>query len=163
MHIAPQMLPPVFHIQEIPMDVANKALVEWNHKMGPCNRPMGLQVAHGFIHHSELVALTVTADLVAQEVCGKNRTEAVELARLCASRSDLCRVTLRLWRELLFPAFAAARGYSWAISYQDANLHTGNTYRFDGWRKLGVSRSGTDKRSGRKGRNKVIWGWELPQ
>jgi hypothetical protein len=32
--------------------------------------------------------------------------------------------------------------------------------RFDGWRRVGFSRSGIDQRSGRRGRNKWIWLWE---
>ena len=83
------------------------------------------------------------------------REECCELSRLCCERPDLCRVVLRLWREFVFPA----TGKHWAISYQDAVAHTGNLYRFDGWVRLGKSRSGTDQRSGRRGRNKVIWGW----
>lgn len=79
--------------------------------------------------------------------------ETVELSRLCSSSPHLCRVTLRLWREAVFRKLKKP----YAISYQDAKLHTGNTYRFDGWRKIGTSRSGPDTRSGRKGRSKVIW------
>ena len=63
---------------------------------------------------------------------------------------------LRLWREFVFPAFGAP----WAVSYQDEKLHTGNLYRFDGWRVLATSqRSGPDTRSGRAGRSKSVWGW----
>jgi hypothetical protein len=84
------------------------------------------------------------------------RANTIELARLCASRSGLCRVALRLWREGVFPLF----GVQYAMSYQDADLHSGNTYRFDGWRRVAFSSSGTDQRSGRKGRRKWIWQWE---
>ena len=38
-----------------------------------------------------------------------------------ADRPGLCRVVLRLWRELVFPF----TGYEYAISYQDEQLHTG--------------------------------------
>jgi hypothetical protein len=44
-----------------------------------------------------------------------------------------------------------------AISYQDAALHSGNLYRFDGWQRRAFSHSGTDTRSGRPGRDKWIW------
>jgi hypothetical protein len=86
------------------------------------------------------------------------RANTIELARLCAVRPGLCRVALRLWREFVFPRM----GYEVAISYQDADLHNGNTYRFDGWTREAFSHSGTDKRSGRKGRNKWIWVWRRP-
>ena len=53
--------------------------------------------------------------------------------------------------------------YTHAISYQDADLHNGDTYRFDGWKREGYSSSGNDSRSGRKGRNKWIWVWTRKQ
>ncbi len=138
------------------MDEANRMLVAWGHRMGACNRPMGLLRAHGLFAHGHLVALTVTADLVAETCAGLSRGEAVELARLCASRPDLCRPMLRLWREFIFPSYGA----SWAVSYQDEALHSGDTYRFDGWVQLQQhARSGPDRRSGRVGRTKTIWGW----
>jgi hypothetical protein len=66
-------------------------------------------------------------------------------------------VALRLWREFVFPTL----GYRYAISYQDADLHNGNTYRFDGWKRLPlIGRSGPDSRSGRLGRRKYVWLWE---
>jgi hypothetical protein len=87
------------------------------------------------------------------------RRDAVELSRLCVARPDLCRVALRLWRSFVFSVLARERGYRWAVSYQDAALRSGNLYRFDGWVRIGRSRSGVDPRTGRKGRNKAIWGW----
>ena len=150
------LIAPIQHLAQIEMDEANHALTAWGHKMGPCRRPNGDIWAHGMFEHGRLVAVTVTAQMVAARAAGFARTEALELARLCATRSDLCRVMLRLWREMIFPAY----GYEWAISYQDEALHTGDTYRFDGWVKLQEhARSGTDQRSGRKGRVKTVWGW----
>lgn len=61
--------------------------------------------------------------------------------------------------SFVFPVLARERGYRWAVSYQDGALHSGNLYRFDGWVRIGRSRSSVDPRTGRKGRNKVIWGW----
>lgn len=84
------------------------------------------------------------------------RENTCELSRLCAERPHLCRVALRLWREFVFPQL----GYRYVISYQDADMHSGNTYRFDGWKRAGFSSSGTDTRSGRRGRRKWIWVWE---
>lgn len=61
-----------------------------------------------------------------------------------------------MWREFVFPVLPA----DFAISYQDADLHSGNTYRFDGWARLAFSRSGgIDQRTGRSGRNKWVWAW----
>lgn len=102
-------------------------------------------------------------------LAGQHRREAeagtadypplVELGRVCAVREHLNRAAVRLWREFVFPALCREHGWSWCISYQDAVLHSGDLYRFDGWVRLATSRSGTDARSGRKGRSKVIWGW----
>lgn len=149
------LAPPIQHIEAFSMADANAALLRWGHRMGPCIRPSDL-AAHGMFAHGELVAVTVTAGLIQPNtLAGLTRADAIELARLCAARPSLCRPMLRLWREFVFPAF----GRAWAISYQDEALHTGNTYRFDGWIAIGRSRSGTDARSGRKGRNKTVWGW----
>ena len=110
-----------------------------------------------------LVAVAATDTLIRQKVAGLGRDEAVELSCLCAARSDMCRVVLRLWRAFFFPVLSAQRGYRWALSYQDAAIHRGNLYRFDGWTKLATSRSGVDTRTGRRGRSKVVWGWRNPE
>jgi hypothetical protein len=126
----------------------------------PCVRPYGQMTrAHGLHQHDRLVAVTITAPLVRETCGGLTRAEAVELARLCAERTDLCRVMLRLWREMVFPALSQVHGWQWAVSYQDEAIHNGATYRFDGWVQIGRSRSGSDARSGRKGRSKAIWAW----
>jgi antitoxin VapB len=147
---------PRFTFERVDNHEADLALTLWGHKMGMCNRPIGLVQSHGAFLDGELCAVTVTADLVRETCAGFNRAQAIELARLCADRPHLCRPVLRLWREFIFPCY----GKSWAVSYQDKKLHNGDTYRFDGWVKLGASRSGNDTRGeGRKGRSKIIWGW----
>lgn len=111
------------------------------------------------MHNGQIVAVATSSSLIRECVGGGlkhlTRQNTIELSRLCAARSGLCRVMIRLWREFVFPQL----GYEYAISYQDADLHTGNTYRFDGWKREARSRSGTDSRSGRKGRDKWIWVW----
>lgn len=150
------LAPPIVHLEAIDHSALNSALILWRHKMGPWERPeFGPNWFHGLFHNGRVVAVTAAAPLISVEVCGLSRTQAIELGRLCAERSHLCRAMLRLWREFVFPAL----GYAWAISYQDAVLHTGNIYRHDGWIRLGQSSSGTDARSGKRGRRKVIWGW----
>ena len=114
---------------------------------------------HALYHEAVPVAVTMASNLIMPGVTGcpeLTRKNTIELSRLCASRPGLCRVMLRLWREFVFPAL----GYDYALSYQDADLHTGNTYRFDGWRRVAYSHSGTDTRSGRPGRDKWIWVWK---
>jgi DNA modification methylase len=136
----------------------NTRLAAWGHAMGPCERPTK-GWSHGLAHQGELVAVAATDHLVTPQVAGLTRAEALELSRMCAVRRDLCRVALRLWREFVFRPLGEAYGYAWALSYQDEGLHTGGLYRFDGWLPLARTRSGTDNRSGRRGRNKTTWGW----
>ncbi len=138
---------------------ANRCLVEWGHKMGPINRGNQGATCHALVHEGRAVAVTTASNLIAPVVGGgcqwMTRDNTIELSRLCAARGGLCRVALRLWREFVFPVM----GYEFAVSYQDADLHNGNTYRFDGWERVGRARSGTDTRSGRPGRDKWVWAW----
>lgn len=150
--------------RNIDREDANRALVAWSHKMGEMRRvDYGQEACHGLIHDGRLVAITTTSGLVRESVGGASwatRETAVELSRLCAERTSLCRVALRLWREFTFPLF----NRRWAVSYQDANLHTGNTYRFDGWHRVAYSAgaSSVDQRTGRQGRDKFVWVWPEP-
>lgn len=154
------LINPLISFDAITLDELNACLSAWGHQMGPFHRPdVGAARFHGLRHDGRLVAVVAADALVTPAVAGLSRAEAIELARVCAERPDLCRVALRLWREFVFPPICAARGCAWALSYQDAALHTGNLYRFDGWVQVGRSSSGTDPRRGKKGRRKVIWGW----
>lgn len=153
---------PIAELAPIDLDQANDLLVTWGHKMGPVIRGNGYARCHALYHNQYPVALATTSTLIRETVAtlpDLNRTNTCELSRLCAIRPGLCRVMLRMWREFIFPTL----GFQYAVSYQDADLHSGNTYRFDGWKRAGYSHSGTDQRSGRKGRDKWIWIWpELP-
>lgn len=157
------LLPALVAFDAITLDEINRCLVDWDHKMGPLQRPdFGFARFHGLRHSGELVAVVAADQLIPPETCGLRREEAMELTRLCACRPDLCRVALRLWREFVFPALSRSWGTPWAISYQDRRLHSGNVYRFDGWVPIGRTRSGTDQRGaggGRVGRDKTVWGW----
>jgi hypothetical protein len=155
------MLIPLCSFDRIDAAHANVLLVKWGHKMGPLNRPFpGSQFA--LFHNGQPVCVVTHGCIISTTVAavpGASRENSVELSRLCAVRPGLCRVGLRLWREFVFPSL----GYERAVSYQDADLHNGNTYRFDGWHRAGYSRSGTDARSGRKGRNKWVWIYPPPK
>jgi hypothetical protein len=156
---------PLATMQECSLGEANDLLVAWDHKMGALERGVtayGCQGQYVLLHEGSAIAVATHSTLIRDHVGGglnhMLRDESIELSRLCAARPGLCRVMLRLWRELVFPTIE--RRY--AISYQDADLHNGNTYRFDGWhRSPEKSRSGTDARTGTKGRDKWIWWWEL--
>lgn len=148
----------------ISRDEANAALVSWEHKMGPMRRvDYGDEACHGLIEDGKILAITTTSGLVREAVGGApwaTRETAIELSRLCASDKDLNRVALRLWRRFSFPKF----GKRWAISYQDSDLHTGATYRNDGWTRVchSAGASSVDQRTGRQGRNKWVWVWPEP-
>jgi antitoxin VapB len=152
-------LAPLVTFEEVSREEANRLLDSWGHKMGPMERGNMAGVHYALLHDGRPVAVAMAATLIRECVGGGmqhlTRENTIELARLCAERPGLCRVALRLWREFVFPLM----GYQYAISYQDADLHNGNTYRFDGWERVAFSSSGTDQRSGRKGRRKWIWLW----
>jgi hypothetical protein len=147
---------PICSFDEIDAGCGNSLLSEWKHKMGPLKRPFPCKY-FALFHHGKPVAVVAHGGLIATHVGGGlsflTRENTIELARLCAARSGLCRVALRMWREFVFPELRRAH----AISYQDATLHNGNTYRFDGWQRAGFSSSGADRRSGTRGRRKWIW------
>lgn len=151
---------PFVAFDSLPMREANRCLRSWGHRMGPVERPMGDLSAHALLHEGRPVAVVTAHTLIRENVGGGlsylTRANTCELSRLCAERPGLCRVALRLWREFVFPSL----GYPIAISYQDADLHTGATYRFDGWKRLAYARAGgNDSRSGRVARNRWIWAW----
>jgi len=163
--LAPSLFPLVW-FDQIDLSVANDCLQTWGHLMGPINRPMngsvvsgGGDTAHGLVLDGVLQAVTVTSTLIRENVAQHpemTRENTIELSRLCSLSPHLCRVALRLWRESVFRPLR----YRFAISYQDLDRHTGNTYRLDGWKVIARSRSGTDTRSGRPGRRKAIWMFE---
>lgn len=157
------MFPPVLHVEAIDRVQLNRLLVDWDHRMGPFRRPRyAIEAHHALMHNGAPVAVTAASETVREVVgqTGIRRDQCVELARLCACRPHLCRAMLRMWREFLFPSIAAAHRRQLAISYQDADLHTGQTYRFDGWVMVGRGgRGGPDSRSGRPSRDLRIWAW----
>jgi len=166
--LQPIVLPSMFPLvsfDQIELPEANKLLVEFGHKMGALNRGNQGAWCHAMFHEGEPVGVVTASWLIGRHLGGCDRKwhrdNVVELSRLAAARSGLCRVVLRAWREFALPAIANQNGFVAAVSYQDRVMHSGATYRNDGWRKIGTSHSGTDTRSGRPGRNKAIWLWEL--
>lgn len=149
---------PLVWFDKIDLADANALLLAWNHKMGAVERPNNYAVCHALVYSDRPVGVTVASTLIRPNAGGGlghlTRENTVELSRLCAERPGLCRIVLRMWREFVFPQL----GFATALSYQDADLHNGNTYRFDGWaRSPLLSNSGTDTRSGRHGRRKWLW------
>ncbi|WP_126975554.1 hypothetical protein [Frigidibacter oleivorans] len=159
------LIAPLVHVEAIDRLTLNRLLVEWNHKMGPLERPkFALEANYALYHNGVSVAVIATSETVREVVgqTGLRRDECIELARLCACRPHICRVMLRVWREFIFPPLAAVHRRQVAVSYQDADLHNGQTYRFDGWTMIGRGGGGgRDARSGRLGRDLRIWAWAI--
>lgn len=149
---------PHITLEEIGRSELNTWLSAWQHRMGPVRRPFR-GWSHALLQDGRPVAVAATDRLIRERAAGLERSEAVELSRLCAARPDINRAMLRLWRAFIFPELTVTHGFRWAISYQDKALHRGNLYRFDGWVALAHSASGTDSRSGRRGGRKIVWGW----
>lgn len=156
-------LTPIAHLEAIDRAAANELLDAWGHRMGAYARPnFTIEAHHALFEHGQPVAVAMAGETV-REVIGKTglrRDQCVELVRLCAARPGLCRVMLRLWREMVFPALSEVHTRPFAVSYQDESLHSGDTYRFDGWVPIGKGGGGgPDSRTGRLGRKMKIWGW----
>lgn len=149
----------ISEFRQVSLKETNKYLEKWSHKMGPLKRGNQGAICHMLFFKGEPIAVTTASHLIRCNVGGGleklTRANTIELSRLCSSREGICRIALRMWREFVFPDLK----FPIAISYQDSNLHSGNIYRFDGWKRIGYSHSGTDSRSGRIGRNKYIWVW----
>lgn len=132
------LLRPTASFESVELPAANVLLEKWGHQMGPLKRGNQGAVCHVLYHGDEPVAVTTASTTIRPNVggdIGLTRENSIELSRLCAARPGLCRVALRLWREFVFPSL----GYDHAISYQDADLHNGNTYRFDGWQRAATA------------------------
>lgn len=160
------MIFPLAGFDLITNDFADLLLKEWGHWLGGCDRPYGRQ-SFGLSIEGQVVAVAVSASTVGKTCGGVPRRECVELARLCAhpEHRDLTRPTLRLWRKLA--PIAWARKY-WPVralvSYSNATRHTGDIYRFDGWRKVGDVKGSTGGGSHSTKKNaepKAVWIFEL--
>jgi hypothetical protein len=140
---------------------ANELLVAWGHKLGPCNRPFRTE-SYAFEVDSTPVAIAMTCSIVHGPVAGYQVNEVVELARLASCNGWANRIMLRLWRELCAPRYACWQPKA-AISYSHNGFHTGDVYRFDGWKKVkenagSTGKGGNWKRRGKGYANEVIHG-----
>lgn len=172
--IAPRLLNslPIVGLEQISNQDANRLLVEWGHKLGPCNRPFRtesfcLEVA------GQPIAVAMTCSIVHGPVGGYQVHEVVELARLASSTPWANRVMLRLWREVCAPGYKCWKPKA-AVSYSHNALHAGTLYRMDGWTRV-KNDCGTDGKGGNWGRRgegyknaalhgkKTLWMWEYKQ
>ena len=156
------LIDPLASFDLIDRDEANACLVRWAHQMGAINRPLFRDpIDFGLRRGRELIAVA-TADTLIRPTAQLERSNAFELSRLCAATSRATRLMLRLWTEIGYPEIVRAWGTPWAISYQNAVLHVGDLYRFDGWVKLAYSTGGRDPRAlfnTVTARRRVLWGW----
>lgn len=159
---------PAVAFSSMPVTEANALVVLWEHKLGACRRPFGMQ-AFGLLVNGKPACVAISASTVNRRCAGYERGEVVELARLC-SDPDLrwaTRVGLRLWRETA-PAHWAARYWPVraVVSYANTALgHRGDIYRFDGWRCAGHVRGGTAGGNWSRGKRydaKTIWVYARP-
>lgn len=159
---------PVVAVMPVELDYANQLLIDWQHKLGSVHRPFRSE-AWAVLVDGEPVSVAVSASIVSSTVAGYRRDEVVELARQASRPGDgwASRVMLRLWRSVL-----AQRWKCWTvkavISYSHNATHTGDIYRFDGWRKVrdtcgssgggswSRSRYATDAVHGKK----TLWIWD---
>lgn len=143
--------------------IPDAALCEWGHWLGGCDRPFGRR-SFGLYVVGDLVAVAVSASTVNARCGGFDRRECVELARLCShpEHRDMTRVALRLWRKIAvqtWPYWSALA----AVSYANAARHSGDIYRFDGWKKVADAREGTAGGGWTRGKRyeaKTVWAFE---
>jgi hypothetical protein len=172
------------------MWAANELLVEWEHSLGPCKRPMRND-AFAIQLDGRPISVAITSTIVSGHVawtetstveCDKgannisvnvtpvryDRTEVVELARLCSAPGCAwaTRIMLRMWREVCAPRWGP-----WtpkvAVSYSQNAKHKGSIYRTDGWAKVredcGSSGGGAWSRKRYAGEahhgQKTLWVW----
>jgi hypothetical protein len=161
---------PLISFDLIENRIADQSLVEWGHWLGGCNRPFGRQ-SFGLFIENQLRSVAVSASTVNAKCGGYDRQSVVELARLCShpDHRDLTRVALRLWRVIgpvcwsrhFWPVVAA-------VSYSNAIRHTGDIYRFDGWRKVCEVSGGTAGTTWKRPRKKtfdakVVWAFDIKE
>lgn len=97
---------PLVTFDEVSLAEANDMLRKWAHKMGPLKRGNQGAWCHALNHDGRSVAITTASYLISSRVGGAHhltRENTVELSRLCAERSGLCRVALRLLEGVCFP------------------------------------------------------------
>lgn len=135
MTLAPRLIDvPLSGLYPVNVADANRLLVEWGHRLGPCNRPFRQE---GFVLELDArpIAVAVSASIVNGPVGGLRRDQVVELARLAAGAPWANRVMLRLWRECCAPRWDCWPVLA-AVSYSQNAHHRGDLYRFDGWEKV---------------------------
>lgn len=164
---------PLVGLVPIDVDEANALLEEWEHYLGPLDRPFRND-AWALDVDGEPISIATSSSIVGATSAGYEKHEAVELSRLCTRPGDqwATRVMLRLWREKAGPLWPcpkprAGQAALAAVAYSKNDRHEGRIYRFDGWTKVseraGSSGGGqwSRKRESNDAANgpKTLWLW----
>ncbi len=149
---------------------ADRLLEDWEHYLGPCNRPFGRQDFALEVNGVGLVAVATSASTVGSTSAGLPRREVMELARLVRHPGHPWATAscLRLWQAL-----APARWPYWEVkllvSYCSLKEHGpggGKIYQLAGWKKHGVKKGsvggGTWSKAASSvtGGAKILWTYE---
>lgn len=127
---------PVAGFAPIPVGDANRLIDRWGHNLGACRRPFDKR-AWTLDIDGRPISVAIGASIVSDHVDGRDRSEVLELARLCTDPDErwATRIMLRMWRQL-----APARWPHWPVkalyAYSQNDRHDGRIYRFDGWTKV---------------------------
>jgi len=167
----PLAVAPILAFTQIAVNQGNVLLSEWDHYLGPANRPFGMQ-AWALEVDSQPIAVAISASTVSATAAGLERTTVVELARLCSHPAHrwATRPTLRLWREIAGPRWPYWRAVA-AVAYSQNARHGGAIYRFDGWRRVtdncgrsaGAGTWTKPRPTGERSRGrKSLWIWNYP-
>lgn len=157
---------PIVAVEPIDLDDANALLDKWEHPLGACHRPFGIE-AHVLEVESVPVAVTVSASTVSATCGGDSRFDLVELARIGRSPDApwVLRPMLRIWREAIartWPHWPVLAAVSYALPGTP-----GDIYRFDGWERVGRVRpsvgggtwSNSPKVNAMADGEKTLWRW----
>lgn len=162
---------PLAAFDQVDHEVADAALAEWAHFLGPCERPFGRH-SFGLFVEQQLVAVAVSASTVSSTLGGYERKDVVECARLCTRPGwkPMTRVALRLWREIAPTLWGRDQWPVRAVvSYANKRAgHSGDVYRFDGWRKVhdvdgGTTGPNATWQPGKTYDAKSLWAYDLPE
>lgn len=126
-------LHPMIGVYPVSMKEANRLLACWQHRLGPINRPFHSE-GFALLLDQEPIAVAVSTNAMGNPVAGYQRSEVVELGRLCAEPGNRWanRILLRVWREVCAPRWPCWPVLA-AISYSHNAMHRGDCYRTDGW------------------------------
>lgn len=170
----PAISQPLVGLVGVDLDEANALLEEWDHYLGPVERPFPPTDAYVLELEGDPIGVATSDGIVGDTSAGYARAECVELSRLCIRPGDswATRVLLRLWRERCGPRWSCVKPRAGlpplaAVAYSKNDRHEGRIYRFDGWTRVTTTAgsSGGGQWSRKRAKNdaangaKTLWLW----